>query len=61
MLNAIGRKEIWESYQLGGGYVTDGGTVVYASYSDVVDGRNTADRSTYSLNVTVPAQIFGHD
>jgi hypothetical protein len=61
MLNAVGRKEIWESYQLGGGYVTDGGTVVYASYSDVVDGRNTADRSTYSLNVTVPAQIFGHD
>lgn len=61
MLNAVGRQEIWQSWQLGGGYVTEGGTVIYASYSDVFDGRNTADRSTWALNLTVPAQIFGHD
>lgn len=61
MLNAVGRQEIWQSWQLGGGYVTDGGTVVYASYSNVFDGRNTADRETWALNLTVPAQIFGHD
>lgn len=61
MLNAVGRQENWQSWQLGGGYVTEGGTVVYASYSDVFDGRNTADRSTWQLYLTVPAQIFGRD
>ncbi len=58
MLNAVGRKENWQSWQLGAGYVTDGGTVIYASYTDVFDGRNTADRSTWQLNLTVPTQLF---
>jgi hypothetical protein len=59
MLNAVGRQENWQSWQAGAGYATEGGTVIYASYSDVFDGRNTADRSTWQLYVTVPAQIFG--
>lgn len=61
MLNAVGRKENWQSWQLGAGYVTEGGTVIFASYTDVFDGRNTADRSTWQLNVTVPNQLFHRD
>lgn len=61
MLNAVGRQEKWQSWQLGAGYVTEGGSVVYASYSDVFDGRNTADRGTWSLNLTVPTQLFNRE
>lgn len=61
MLNAVGRQENWESWELGGGYLTEGGTVIYGSYSDVFDGRNTADRQTWLLVVTVPTQLFGRE
>ncbi len=59
ILNALGRKENFQVWEVGLGYSFDNGTSIHGTYSEVFDGRNTALRETFQAYVTVPVQIFG--
>jgi hypothetical protein len=58
ILNAVGRAEDYDVWEVGLGYTTDNGTTIQGAYSETFDGRNTALRETFQLYVTVPIQVL---
>ncbi|WP_296201932.1 hypothetical protein [uncultured Hyphomicrobium sp.] len=59
IVNALGRQENFQTWEAGLGYIFESGTSVHGTYAEVFDGRNTAQRETYQLFVTIPTQILG--
>lgn len=55
--DALGRKEDFDVKEFGIGYLGNTGNIYQLSYSDVFDGRNTADRQKIEFSITVPTQL----
>ncbi len=58
---AVGRQENYQLWEIGTGYTMDTGTTFSLTYSNVFDGRNTAQRETVQAYVTVPIQILSNN